>query len=276
MIAHRAGEVRVIHVVIVLFLVVLIGTPIAIFVGWLTIPSFNVFGFKTPEVSQKKIGEVVEETVDTAKGFTPAQTPTEAMDKFREAIQARNYRAAKKYVTAKYGDLLERAHPAARELGGDIDKISLFAKNNSLESEKLKYFLYALDPFPKNFSAGKPPIKKGDKTFGHFEWTLPGSKLTVKDKLTEVEQFEKQMYQNVLGPEVVFWNPIELLKEGDEWKLHIPTNDVWEKAVTFFIEHEKAHHNGLDSFATEMSRLRTDNASAFEAEVFTKLRNAKK
>src|SRR4029077_20444595 len=113
MIARGAGDVRVIPVILVLFLLVLIGAPIAIYLDWIKLPSLNFFGFKTPEVSKKKIGEAVEETVDTAAGFTPAKTPTEAMDKFREAIQARNYKAAKKYVTKDYADMLERSHTAA-------------------------------------------------------------------------------------------------------------------------------------------------------------------
>ncbi len=57
--------------------------------------------------------------------------------------------------------------------------------------------------------------------------------------------------------------------------MDIPVNDGWEKAVVYFIDHEKAYHTGLTSFAGDMLNNRFPDKAAFEAEVLSTVRKAK-
>ncbi|MSQ95152.1 MAG: hypothetical protein EXR98_11435 [Gemmataceae bacterium] len=108
-----------------------------------------------------------------AQGYTAAKMPAEAMDQFRTAIQARNYKNAAYYCTKDYAEYLTRTHAGAAELGADIDQIRAFGDKDGIVSDKLQIILHKLDPFPLNFKVGPVPKEtaKG-KTFGSFEWQL--------------------------------------------------------------------------------------------------------
>ena len=73
----------------------------------------------------------------------------------------------------------------------------------------------------------------------------------------------------------IFKGQIEIIKEGDTWKLKVPTNPKWEETVTYFNSRWKTHHTGLLAFAEGMTRERYPNPGAFESEVFSRLRAAK-
>src|SRR2546423_1158038 len=103
-------EVRVSHVVIFGILAAIVAVPILIFAGVM-----GGFWFLTKDNMDK--------TLAGAKGYTKATTPDEAMNKFREAIHARDYQSASYYCTKGYGEALKKSHAKASELGGLIDKI---------------------------------------------------------------------------------------------------------------------------------------------------------
>ncbi len=131
------AEIRVSHVVVVLVLVAGIGSCVLVFIGALTIPALDIFGIKTPEISKKDLNKLVDEGTQTAAGYRPAKTPTEAMDKFREAIQARKYKFAASYCTKPYAEQLLRADEGASLLGEEIDRIERYAENKQITSDKL-------------------------------------------------------------------------------------------------------------------------------------------
>jgi hypothetical protein len=269
-------EVRVSHLFIVFIILVLIGTPILICVGYFSIPSFDIMGWKTPSLSKKEMEQGLDTGLATAAGYTPAKSPAEAMDKFREAIQARKYKFASIYVSKDYADMLNRTNEGAAELGSVLDRIRNYGKEQGILTDKTTFFLKQLDPFPKNFKAGPAPTKKGDdKAFGRFEWEKLGGKVTNQQIATELESIDKELYQCVLCPMPIFLNPIEINKVGDAWKLKIDTNPQWEEVVNYFNTRWKTHHTGLLAFAEGMTRERYSNPGAFESEVFARLRAAK-
>ncbi len=271
------AEMRASHLLIGCFVLVLIGAPIAICACYFVIPSFEIGGFKFGGLNKKDVIGAVDKAVDVATGYTPAKNPTEAMDKFREAIQARKYRSAGNYCTPEYKAMLERAHTAASEVGGKIDRIREFGKNNGIMTDKLAIILTRLDAFPKNFGSDKPPELKGDKAYGKYKWEKVSEKpVDVKTLAEEIKVLDADMYQTVLAPPLIFQGTLELVKEGEEWKLNIKTNEQWEKAVAYYIDHYKTHDTGLDGFITSMTRDRYDSPAALEGEVLSRLRNAKK
>lgn len=271
------AEVRVSHLIIVVIILAVIGTPILICLGAFSIGSFDLFGWKTPELSKKTLGESADDALALAAGFKPAKTPAEAMDKFREAIQNRQYKFAARYATKKYSELLERGHAPAAELGEVMDKIRAYGDDKGLMTDKLTFAFTMLDPFPKHFKVGAAPVMKGDdKAYGSFAWDKLQFKNPAVAKDSEWASHDPKMW-NIFAPSLIFsgGTPIELVKEKEEWKLNIPVNQLWETNVSNFIENEKRYHTGLDSFKGDMLNNRFDSAAKFEGEILQKLRNAK-
>jgi len=210
-----------------------------------------------------------------ARGYTAAKTPQEAMDKFRDAIQKRDYKDAARYTTKSYGELLKRAHPAASELGAEMDRIRNFAKDKGFVTDKLVVAFHKLDPFPKNFKSAEAPKEKDGKAYGRYVW----EDLPLKNQSAlldnEVKNLDPAMFNNILARNTVFVLPIELVKEGDEWKLNVPVTPDWETAVSVFLDRNKSYHTALHGFAIYMTNERYDTGGAFEREVLSKLAGAK-
>jgi hypothetical protein len=93
-------------------------------------------------------GKIFREQV---KGYTPAKTPNEALDKFREACKDRDYHAAASYCTGDYLEQIDKAADPASELGKQIDALAGLMDDRGVPSKDTKDCLKLLDPFPSNF-----------------------------------------------------------------------------------------------------------------------------
>lgn len=267
------AEMKVSHLLVGLVLLAGAGACVLVFAGALFIPSFDLFGWKTPEISKKDLTNIVDKGTQTASGYTPAKTPTEAMDKFREAIQNRKYKFAASYCTKPYGEQLERVVDGAAELGEEIDRIEKYADNKGIRTKKLTYFLHQLDPFPKNFKAGPAPKedpKDKNKAYGTylFEATV------IETPPTEINDMDRTMFITVLRPPQML-GTIDLLKEGEEWKLNIVPDTGFPVRVGNFKDKWKTYYTGLHSLADDLNRERYDTKAGLEADVLAKLRAAK-
>lgn len=214
-----------------------------------------------------------------ARGYTGAKTPSESMEKFREAIHNRDYDSASRYTSKDYAEILKKAHEPARLIGGDIDKMYRFGDNHGILSDRTKIGLARLDPFPKNFKVGKvEEDKSGTKATGTFIWEPPV--LSNPAELFKVEaellKMDAVMYSNVLAPAAIFAAKIELVKENDEWKLQVPTNDAWHQAVRVYIDKHKTYHTGLNAFISNMTREQYADKGIFERGIYEKLSAASK
>ena len=148
--------------------------------------------------------------------------------------------------------------------------------SNGLVTDKLTFAMYQMDPFPKNFGSDKPPEIKGDKAYGRYKWEpLPLKNMKIAFD-PEWQQMDPAMFLHVLAPEAIFGGTLELVKEGDEWKLNIPTNLLWETNVGYFNDNYKRYYDGLNAFKGDMLNHRTRSAQEFETEVLKALKNAKK
>lgn len=260
------AEIKVTHVLVVLFVVGAVAVVVLAFTGYVAIGFLN----------KKDLNKLVDQGTQTVTGYTPAKTPTEAMDKFRDAVLARKYKSAAIYCTKPYADLLERSGDNAGELGFAIDKVRDYAKEKGFKTDKMTYVLHHLDPFPKDIKSGTAPTMSGDnKAVGKFEWDLPILETPLPTLLQELKSMDTRMVNRVLSPRNVFEFPINLVKEGDAWKLDIPVSKEWEREVAYFNDHEKAYHTGLTSFAGDMLNNRFGDKQAFEAEVLSAVRKAK-
>ncbi len=131
--------------------------------------------------------------------------------------------------------------------------------------------MHQLDPFPRNVKIGPAPEQKGDKAYGIFIL----EPATLKTLPTELKSVDPNMFITVLRPPIVFANKIELVKEGEEWKLNVKTDAAFETSVGYFKDHWKTYHTGLHSLADDLSRERYDTKAGLERDVIAKLTAAK-
>ncbi len=211
-----------------------------------------------------------------ARGYTAASTPGEAMDKFREAIHNRDYDAASRYCTKPYAELLKKSHTNAKELATLTDKIRNWGKNNGLMTDRLKFSLQNFDPFPTNFEGGPAPKEEGAKATATYKWTAPFVLDNPNDKklADDLKTLDPRMFQNILCLQA-FNGQIKLVKEGDEWKLDIPTTPLWETEVAYFNDRAKTYETGLNGMWKDLNNQRYDTKAAFERDVIGKLAAAK-
>jgi hypothetical protein len=254
-----------------------LGTAVGV-VGTVGLAFFDVIS--VGPLNSKNLKGLFEQGVATTSGYTAATTPSEAMDKFQEAITKRQYKFAAKYCTKDYAEFLTRSHTAASQMGGDIDSIRNWGKKKGLLTDKVTLLLYRLDPFPTNFKVGPAPKEDSSKTkaYGSFLWD--NSIFTFNPWTVsfgpEAQQIDMRMYQCVLVEPRTQFNRVELVKEGEEWKLNIPTNQQWNLNVNYFIDKQTTYHTGLDAMVQGLNNERVDSKARFEGDLLEKLRAAAK
>jgi len=261
--AHqRRGELRLLHVMVVAIILIIVAVPILIFAGII-----GGFWFLTKENMERGIA--------STKGYTAAKSPTEAMDKFREAIHARDYKSASYFTTKSYAELLTKSHANAKELGGYVDKIHNWGENKGLLTDKLKVTLYSIDPFPKNFKSGEAPKQDGDKkAVGAYKWEKPFEWKGTPINFQDFKDLDQKMYTNILRVNA-FQPVIKLVKDGEEWKLDIITTPQWEAEVSHFNDRARTYITGLEALWNDLNRERISTTSGLENEVMAALRAAK-
>ena len=215
---------------------------------------------------------------DKVTGFTPAKTQQEALDKFREAIEVRKYNYAAKYVTKEYAAALNRANEGASELGASIDRVRDYAKTKGTETDKVRFLFFLLDPFPKVLKSGPAPVEKDKKHYGHYVLEIPKA-TTNREKLEqELREVDFRMFQTVLALPITSANALEIVKEGEEWKLSVPINAAWEQEVAYSNDNWKKYRDALDDFKGWMlnNNNQISTKEGLETEVIETLRKAKK
>jgi hypothetical protein len=249
-------------------LLVVVGGIAFVGLAYTGVISVGIFNRKTLTEAEENVSRKV-------AGFTEAKTPGDAMDKFMDAIQKRKYSYAAHYVTGRYSDLLRKANKEAAELGGVIDGILSYAKEKGIASDKTKQALFLLDPFPKTFKIGSAPAAKGDKTVGLYVWEGLGLKDYNSNLGNDANTLDGKMFQNVLCPRAVFAGPIEIVKEGEEYKLNIPVPAGMDASVDYFVASYKAYVTGMSNFRLWMTNDRFSSATDLEKDLFEALRKAK-
>lgn len=156
-----------------------------------------------------------------ASGFTPAKTPTEALDKFREAIKKRDYETAAEYCDKDYKEQLLKVAASAKKLGEAIDSLTYNMDKNGVVNPKTKLMLRLLEPFPKSFKvidvkdSGKLAVAQigEDDPIPQLETPIP------QDFFTKHRHMLGSLLPNEVG---IAWSKVDLVKDGEAWKLAIP------------------------------------------------------
>lgn len=82
-------------------------------------------------------------------GFGTAKTPQECADRFRKAVEKRNYKMAAKYCTKDYAEQMIKAGEAGKELGKAIDDLTFRMEKDGVLTSEVEVILFLNDPLPK-------------------------------------------------------------------------------------------------------------------------------
>jgi hypothetical protein len=168
-------------------------------------------------------------------GVTPAKTPREALDKFADQIKKREYKYASMYLTGKYAEEFKLGATGGKKLADAIDEMNHNLEVAGINSEKCKYVLGLLMPFPAEFKITKEPEQKEGQTTANavLEFQIEGQPSSKYVNFSgDVWGVDRDMlmalYPISLNPKVVaLWNgKVNLRDDGAGWKIDFELNDA--------------------------------------------------
>jgi hypothetical protein len=210
-----------------------------------------------------------------AGGYTPAQSPDEALEKFRTLIKKRDYNTAKLYCSGDYLEQLKIGGPAANKLGMAIDSLLYtFRNTKNMRSDKAEFALVMLDPFPTNFKVEDLKKYGEDKASAilAFDYGRPLQPGNMADWMVDPNIWMALVptHTRVL---------VDLKKEGTgkdkAWKIYFPVPPEIRGRVTTL---KDFHGNFVAALNQLNTRLKNDafTMDNFERELKTELEAAKK
>jgi hypothetical protein len=217
----------------------------------------------------------VEEAKRTAKGYTPAKTHTEALDKFQKAIEDRDYKSAAYYCGGEYASELKEGANGGTELATTIDSLLDSMKKYGVKTDNGTYVLRLFEPFPKKIKFEKVTHKEGeDKATAIL--------IEDSDQLKEVNvrnrwKIDPQMIRPLVGG---FGGAIQVTLKpegsGDDkhWLIYFPENKSLHATVKHF-------NDKYDGYVTALRQLKQETIrdpgtkAAFESELRRKLEESK-
>jgi hypothetical protein len=217
----------------------------------------------------------VEEGKRSLKGYTPAKTPGEVLDKFTKAIDERDYESAALYCDGDFAAELKKGAAAAKEMATAIDDLQDTMKKYNVKSDNATYVLLLIEPFPKKIKFDQ--VK-------HTEGEDKGSAVFIDDSPKPTEANIRDQWRIdflMVRPFMRGWTgkiPVTLKTEGEgdkkEWRIHFPKNDQLRESVNHFKDKYSNYVNALNKLRKD---TRNDPATkeGFEQELRYKLEASK-
>jgi hypothetical protein len=169
----------------------------------------------------------VQDWFNKAKGYTKAKSAEDAVDKFKQAIEKRDFQAASLYLCGgDYKEWFDKGRLDSEDLARSIDDLRSVMKTTGLKSDKADFMLFLLEPFPAGFKF--QPSGSGDEVTASFDWS--DELLRHKDAMVAWGGNDKLPVDprivNSLMPQSVLTGPrmgVVVKKEKDGgWRIQIP------------------------------------------------------
>jgi hypothetical protein len=223
----------------------------------------------------------IEEGTRLVEGYKPAKTPSEAMEQFLKAVNARDYKTASTYCTGQYAEYLAKANDAARAVGNKLDTVSNYITDKGLHTDKTEVILLKLDPFPKKFKVNEVKTDpKTKKAIGLFHVDL-GNALQQANATSELRSMDPRIFNSVLlPPQMWATGAVQIVQEGEgdnaQWKLDFPLPAVQRDCINHFINEHRRYVTALADLVTQLRSGRYPSGIDFQRDVVTNLINAGK
>jgi hypothetical protein len=225
----------------------------------------------------------VQDLFNKAGGYTKATSAEDALDKFRQAIDKRNYKAASIYLAGDYKEWFDKGLGDAEAIANEIDNLRHAMKKNGIKSGKADCVLFLLDPFPGGF---KYTIDgKGDSVTAVLEWADEWKSHSCHEQTISGYRVDNRMWSSLL-PYVVQVGMLEVTvkKESDgAWRIHIPVESGssglgnhrhLRDTVDYLRKNGSNFKNALESVKNDVKNNPTTK-EAFETALKSKLEESK-
>jgi hypothetical protein len=189
----------------------------------------------------------------SAKGYKPARTPQEALDRFTEAIKDRDYEAAATYCDGDYSEQVRKAAPGARALGKAIDDLKHNMDQEGVKSDKVKFVLALLEPFPRSVKVLDMKTRGDAQAFAVIA-EEDGGRLRVDGNFEDWRLNPQLLRALVRGLQPT----VELRRvgEGDNahWKILFPVTPDLRNSVAYLQENGSNYARALDKVKYALKR----------------------
>lgn len=179
----------------------------------------------------------------------PAKTPTEAVEKFREAMKKRDYKTAARYCTKNFAEQLTRSAEAGEKLGTSIDDLCHRMKQDGVMTSEMEYVLYANDPFPAERISITVGNEQGNEAVAHFKLDPPRVEQT-----TQTWPIDKNFVQAYFNGQP---SQIRVIKDDKGWKLDFQVTPHVQTCVTRLQDKHMDYVNAFGVLSTEIKRDKT-------------------
>jgi hypothetical protein len=208
-----------------------------------------------------------------AKGYSPAATPRDALDKFREAVKDRDYETAATYCGGDYAELMRKSAKAAASLGTAIDDVKYNMEKNGVKSDKARLALLLLEPFPTDFKITQVKEQGEDRAYATIvEETGAPLKLDGRYENWNIDPLMCRSLAKGI-PQLV-----ELRREGQGdqkyWKIYFPVSPALNLSVDQLREKYQNYVRGLNKIKYEVVNDPVTKSDV-EARLRTELEEAK-
>jgi hypothetical protein len=196
------------------------------------------------------------------QGYTPAKTPSEALDSFRTAIKDRNYTAAEMYLGGDYSEQFHKGAKNGQNLGVAIDNLLNTMETTGTKSDKVKLVLRLLDPFPANLKVLKVEPAGEAKSYALLT-EESGSPLEIQGTFQDWH-VDPRMIRSLfrsMPPD----GRVELRKEGGadntQWKIYLPVTPPLRDCVDYLAGNGSNYVNAINSVKEDLKRDPTTKES---------------
>ena len=160
------------------------------------------------------------------EGYGYAQTPNEAIDRLKKALEKRNYEAAARFCGGEYNEWIRKMNKDATKLAKSVDNLSEAMKKHGVKSDKCATALYLLQPFPASFRVADVTKKGDDKAIATLQWT---DDIATHEKQQLGDWKINAYLSHVLMPTPHSWEltQVDVVKEKDGyWRVILPISSV--------------------------------------------------
>jgi hypothetical protein len=219
------------------------GVKVLIFVGIVGIIGAALLFTFSPETRPP----IVKKYVRQWSGLGPAKTPTEALDRFREAIKKRDYETAAEFTDTDYREQMRKVSKGAKKLGDAIDSLLYNMEKNGVNSPKARHILRMLEPFPKSFKV--VDIKEsdsGNKAIAKIADDAEGLSPETAPRADFIRRNRNMILALVPVEFGINFDTLELFKEETGfWKIRLPVTPRLRTSVEALRDNATNYANGI-------------------------------